>query len=98
MCKSENGIHDSRSVLLICTYCYKRKNASGYWDHEDNFDSSNTEVRISHGICPECLRKQFPDEFASMCKEGKIELKEKNTSDNRVLYGCFLQDYDSRRE
>jgi len=95
MCKPGNGIHDSRSVLLICTYCHKRKNASGYWDLRDNLDSLNTE-RISHGICPECLRKQFPVEFASMCKEGKIELKEKNTPDNRVLYGCFSQDYDRR--
>lgn len=82
---------DSRKVLLICAYCNKRKNASGYWEQGCDPDLLNPGIEISHGICPECLVKEFPHEFALMRKEGKIEFKTKTTSDNQDLYGCFLK-------
>jgi hypothetical protein len=71
---------------VICTYCGKYKNKDGYWEHV-----SKSEMDwISHGICPECLKEHFPNYFSSLCREGRIVIKQMISPDNKVLYGCFL--------
>ena len=89
MYKSYSEKNGVGKVLLICTYCHKHKTASGYWDGEANFTVCNPGTSISHGICPECLIQQFPDEFASLQKEGNIVIVKKTMPDNKVVYGCF---------
>ncbi len=81
----------SNKLLHLCQYCNKYQDISGYWDRSYDFNVSKAKTRISHGICPECLIKHFPVEFSLLCEEGKIEFRTKTTSDNRVLYGCFLR-------
>jgi len=90
MYKLYTETRDQNKPILICSYCSKHRNATGYWGQEYDPNSSNTEVNISHGICPECYKEHFPCEYSSLCKEGKIEIREKTTSDNNVLYGCFV--------
>jgi hypothetical protein len=44
--------------LVQCSSCDKVKDKSGNWVSIEMFDTSN--VRISHGICPECTRLLYP--------------------------------------
>jgi hypothetical protein len=77
-------------LLLICMYCHKYRNDAGYWELARDVCVSVPDERRSHGICPECLQKNFPDEYSSLCEEGKITVKEKIMPDNRVVFGCFF--------
>lgn len=78
------------SLQFMCTYCDKHRNDAGYWDQVFDSYGSVPESRISHGICPECFQEHFPGEYTSLCKEGRIVVKERIMPDNRVLYGCFF--------
>jgi PAS domain-containing protein len=48
-------------LLPICASCKKIRNDRGYWDHVDHYLQCHTEVTFSHGICPDCLRKLYPE-------------------------------------
>jgi hypothetical protein len=44
--------------LFVCSYC-KRINVNGNWIPLDEFISKNTEVSLSHGLCPDCEKEEF---------------------------------------
>jgi hypothetical protein len=49
--------------LPICAGCKKIRNDVGYWEQVDSYIKKHTDVDFSHGICPECLARLYP-EFA----------------------------------
>jgi CheY-like chemotaxis protein len=50
-----------KGILPICVHCKKIRNDTGYWEQVENYISSHSMADFSHGICPDCLRKHFPD-------------------------------------
>jgi transcriptional regulator with GAF, ATPase, and Fis domain len=48
-------------IVPICSYCKKIRDDRGYWNQLESYLSVRTEARFSHGICPACARKEFPD-------------------------------------
>jgi hypothetical protein len=44
--------------LLVCSYC-KKINLNGKWIPLDEFIAENTELSLSHGLCPECEKEEF---------------------------------------
>jgi DNA-binding response OmpR family regulator len=46
-----------QGLLPICSYCKKIRNDHDYWQQVETYLSEHTEVRFSHGICPECWAK-----------------------------------------
>jgi len=44
-----------QGLLPICSYCKKVRNETNYWEQVDSYLSSHTGVKLTHGICPECL-------------------------------------------
>jgi len=50
-------------ILPICGYCHKIRHDDGQWSTLESFFHHHSETRLSHGICPECLRTQI-DSFA----------------------------------
>ena len=49
-------------VLPICCSCKKIRDDDGYWHHVETYLRDHSEVKFSHGICPECaktVRKKF---------------------------------------
>jgi len=51
-------------LLPICAYCKKIRNDQGQWKQLERYVQSHSEATFSHGICPECAAKHFPDEPA----------------------------------
>jgi PAS domain S-box-containing protein len=49
-------------LLPICTNCKNIRNDEGYWKQIEVFISSHSEATFSHGICPECLHKLYPEQ------------------------------------
>jgi sigma-B regulation protein RsbU (phosphoserine phosphatase) len=48
-----------QGLLPICSYCKKVRNETNYWEQVDSYLASRSEVRLTHGICPECLETQM---------------------------------------
>jgi phosphoserine phosphatase RsbU/P len=46
-----------QGLLPICSYCKKIRNDDNYWQQVEGYISSHTDVRFSHGICPDCFTK-----------------------------------------
>ena len=44
-------------LLPICAYCKKVRDDNDYWSQVESYLQERINVRFSHGICPECLKK-----------------------------------------
>jgi len=47
-------------LLPICASCKKIRNDEGYWEQMEMYIRDHSEAEFSHGICPECSRKLYP--------------------------------------
>ncbi len=48
-------------LLPICASCKKIRDDNGYWNQIDSYIRDHSAVEFSHGICPECMKKLYPD-------------------------------------
>ena len=48
-------------LLPICASCKKIRDDSGYWNQIEGYIRDRSEAEFSHGICPECAKKLYPD-------------------------------------
>jgi PAS domain S-box-containing protein len=61
--------------LPICSSCKKIRDDKGYWSEVERYIGEHTDTQFSHGICPDCMRKLYP-EFADEVL-GPLEKDEK---------------------
>lgn len=52
-----------RGFLPICASCKRIRDYEGSWTLLEKYISEHSEAEFSHGLCPECTRKLFPDYF-----------------------------------
>jgi K+-sensing histidine kinase KdpD len=48
-------------LLPICSSCKKIRDSEGYWEQIEQYIRSHSEAEFSHGICPECMKKLYPE-------------------------------------
>lgn len=48
-------------MLPICANCKRIRNDDGYWATVEQYLSEHTEAQFSHGICPDCCTKLYPE-------------------------------------
>ncbi|MBU0992501.1 MAG: response regulator [Proteobacteria bacterium] len=48
-------------LLPICASCKKIRDDSGYWDQVDAYIQKHSEAEFTHSICPECMKKLYPE-------------------------------------
>jgi hypothetical protein len=48
-------------MLPICSACKKIRDDKGYWNQIETYLREHSEAEFSHGICPECAKKLYPD-------------------------------------
>ncbi len=53
-------------LIPICSNCKKIRNDSGYWEQLERYIQTHSEAQFSHGICPECAAKLYPDLYPGM--------------------------------
>jgi sigma-B regulation protein RsbU (phosphoserine phosphatase) len=51
-------------LLPICCYCKNIRDDQNYWQRVEDYVSANTEVRFSHGICPNCYKAVVEPQLA----------------------------------
>jgi PAS domain S-box-containing protein len=50
-------------LLPICASCKSIRDDKGYWQRIEAYLHEHSEAEFSHGICPDCARKLYPDFF-----------------------------------
>lgn len=48
-------------LLPICSCCKKIRDDKGYWNQLEAYIQKHSEAEFTHGICPECVRKLYPN-------------------------------------
>ena len=48
-------------LLPICCYCKNIRDDNGDWQKVESYIEQRTAAGFSHGYCPTCARKQYPD-------------------------------------
>ena len=56
--------------LPICASCKNIRDDAGYWQGIETYLSEHANVEFTHGICPACVAKLYP-EFAARQRDGK---------------------------
>ena len=59
--KSLSEVKTLKGIVPICSYCKKIRDDQGYWAQVESYVSEHTDADFSHGICPECVAKHYPD-------------------------------------
>jgi hypothetical protein len=52
-----------RGMLPICASCKKVRDDKGYWSQIEAYISEHSEAEFSHGLCPECAQKLYPEYY-----------------------------------
>jgi len=48
-----------QELLPICSYCHKIRTDQEVWERLEHYITQRSDVRFSHGVCPDCLEKQL---------------------------------------
>jgi len=52
-----------KGLLPICAHCKRIRDDRGYWAQVETYIEAHSLAEFSHGICPECVRKYYPEVF-----------------------------------
>ena len=72
----ENALAEIRTLrgfLPICVNCKKIRDDQGYWNQVEKYVQARSEAVFSHSICPDCMKKLYPDVAESVLE--KVEIK-----------------------
>lgn len=61
--KTLSEIKTLSGLLPICASCKRIRDDKGYWKQIESFIREHSEAEFSHGICPECAKKLYPELF-----------------------------------
>ncbi|MFW2373107.1 MAG: CHASE domain-containing protein [Gammaproteobacteria bacterium] len=54
-------VQNLRGILPICSSCKKIRDDKGSWSQIEVYIKDHSEAEFSHGICPECAEKLYPE-------------------------------------
>ncbi|MFH1139299.1 MAG: PAS domain S-box protein [Pseudomonadota bacterium] len=57
--------------IPICASCKKIRDDEGYWQKIEKYIEDRSKAQFSHGICPDCLRKLYPDVAGAILDKNK---------------------------
>jgi PAS domain S-box-containing protein len=57
-------------LLPICASCKKIRDEHETWQVLEAYIQTHSEAKFSHGICPDCLQKLYPEQYKKWGKHG----------------------------
>jgi sensor domain CHASE-containing protein len=58
---AQDEIKTLEGLIPICSHCKNIRNDNGFWQKVDSYLQDHTHAQFSHGICPDCAKKHYPD-------------------------------------
>lgn len=65
-----NEIKTIKRMVTICANCKQIKDDNGSWNQMISDHQRHLEVCVSHGLCPVCVRKLYPELYAKQLNEA----------------------------
>ncbi len=59
--QAQTEITKLKGILPLCSFCKKIRDKEGQWHNVDVYIHHNSEADVSHTVCPDCLREQYPE-------------------------------------
>lgn len=59
--KALNEIKILKRILPVCSFCKKIRNDVGEWENLESYLDDNSNASVSHGICPGCMARHYPE-------------------------------------
>jgi phosphoserine phosphatase RsbU/P len=56
-----NHVKTLQGLLPICMHCHKIRRDPETWEQIELYLMEHADVKFTHGICPDCMKKHFPD-------------------------------------
>ncbi|MBU0946727.1 MAG: PAS domain S-box protein [Proteobacteria bacterium] len=50
-----------KGILPICSFCKKIRDDQGGWNQIEEYIKERSEADFSHSVCPECVKKHYPE-------------------------------------
>lgn len=51
-----------QGIIPICMHCKKLRNDEDVWKSIEEYLDTHSNARLSHGICPECMKKYYGED------------------------------------
>ncbi len=61
--KALSEIKQLKGIIPICSACKKIRDDKGFWQQVESYVRDHSQAEFSHGICPECVVKLYPEYF-----------------------------------
>jgi hypothetical protein len=62
--KLQNALADVKTLsglVPICANCKQIRDDKGFWMQVESYIQERSQARFSHGICPDCMKKLYPE-------------------------------------
>jgi phosphoserine phosphatase RsbU/P len=60
-----------KGLIPMCASCKKIRDDQGFWQQVEGYLMQHSQAEFSHGLCPECMEKHYPEYFEIMRKKGE---------------------------
>jgi hypothetical protein len=61
-----------KKILPICSFCRKIRDKAGCWWSCELNGREQEAVMFSHTVCPECMKREYPEFIKEAWQEQKI--------------------------
>ena len=87
--KATEHISVLQDLLPMCASCKKIRDDKGYWSQVEHYIEANTKTIFSHGICPECMLKWYPEFYPQVVEQYPDLFKNASSEivDERLRHG-----------
>lgn len=59
--KALSEVKTLKGMIPICAGCKSIRNDDGFWERIEIYLRNQTQAEFSHGMCPDCQKKYYPD-------------------------------------
>lgn len=57
------GLKMLKGIIPMCSICKKIRDAENNWEEVDAYIVNHSQAEVSHSLCLECAKKQYPELF-----------------------------------
>lgn len=59
--RAVDSLRKLEGIIPICAYCHHVRTEAGAWEQLDRYIRARTDADFSHGMCPACAQRHFPE-------------------------------------
>jgi len=59
-------------LIPICASCKNVRDDEGYWHSVEAYIRQRTDAEFSHGLCPACLKRLYPEQYRELTRSGRL--------------------------